>query len=240
MIQDYISIDLETTGLSPREDAITEIGAVKVRDGRIVQEFHTLLNPRRTIPQRVVELTGISQAMVEDAPVFTDVMEELLNFLEDDILLGHNILFDYSFLKRSIVNFGGVTNKGQDTWEKQGIDTLKIARMCLPLLESRRLDFLCQYYQIPLTSHRALGDATGTAFLYSRMLEEFYVEHTQSFAPYALKYKVKKESPITKAQKEWLYVLIAKHKLIVDYDVDALTKNEASRHLDKILAEYGR
>lgn len=238
MIRDYIAIDLETTGLNPKEDAIIEIGAVKVRNGILTEEFHTMVNPGRIIPARVVELTGITQREVGEAPDFQTIMGNLQNFLGDDVLLGHNIMFDYSFLKRSVVNHGGVTNKGQDTFEKQGIDTLKLARIFLPQLESRRLDYLCKYYHIPLQSHRALEDAKGTAQLYEAFLLQF--DEERALLPVSLSYQVKKEGPLTKAQKERLYMLTAKHKIIVDYDIEFLTKNEASRHLDRILAEYGR
>ncbi|MDD6201345.1 MAG: 3'-5' exonuclease [Lachnospiraceae bacterium] len=243
MVTDFVSLDLETTGLNPKEDAIIEIGAVRFRDGKEDKVFQTLLNPGRIIPQRITELTGIAQKDIEEMPHFADIQKELLAFLGDDILMAHSVLFDYSFLKRAVVNNGGVSNKGSDTFEKQGIDTLKIARKFLPDLESRRLSFLCDRYNIPIKAHRAVEDARATGILYTKLAEEFLKdkpENAKDFMPVLLKYKVKKEGPATPAQKERLYKLLDKHKLKTEYDIGQLTKNEASRYLDRIYAEYGR
>jgi len=131
-------------------------------------------------------------------------------------------------------------------FEKRGIDTLKIARAFLPELESRSLEALCKYYNISLNAHRAEEDARATALLYGRLWEAFGDnEHAEAsknkiFQPYPLIYKIKKEGPATKAQKERLYRELDKHKIVPEYDVEHLTKNEASRYLDRILSEYGR
>lgn len=238
MQDNYVSIDLETTGLNPKEDRIIEIAAVKIRNGLETESFCTLLNPKREIPEHVIKLTGIQQKEVENQPVFRDIQDELYDFLGQDILLGHSILFDYAFLKRAFVNNGKIFTKGIDTFERMGIDTLKMARQKLPELESRSLTALCEYYRIPLTAHRALNDARATCVLYRKMKEQFYSETDET--EYPLIYKVKKEGPITKAQKERLYKLLDKHKITSKYEIDDLTRNEADRYLDTILAEYGR
>lgn len=243
MIKDFISIDLETTGLDPKTDKILEIAAIRYRNGKPTETFHTFVNPGRQVPERITELTGITQEQIQDAPTFNMVQTELLAFLQDDVLMAHNVLFDYSFLKRAVVNSGGVTNKGTDTFEKRGVDTLKIARKYLADLESRSLQALCLHYAIPLEAHRALEDARATATLYREMAQAVLTDRPEcegDFSPYTLKYKVKKEGPATPAQKERLYKLLDKHKLKVDYDIESLTKNEASRYMDIIYAEYGR
>ena len=97
MINTYISIDLETTGLNPKKDKITEIGAIKVVDGKTVDTFSTLVNPGRKLEQRIIDLTGIQDSELENAPYIEEVMPKLMEFLEDMPLLGHSILFDYSF-----------------------------------------------------------------------------------------------------------------------------------------------
>lgn len=233
MINSYVCIDLETTGLNPKTDKIIEIGAVKVVNGQVTDTFSTYVNPGRKLEERIVELTGILQAQVDEAPEMTQVMPELITFLENYPLLGHRILFDYSFLKKAAVN-------QKFSFEKQGIDTLRIARCFLPQLEKRSLEFLCKYYEIPHHAHRALADAEATVALYHRLAQDFYEKDSKPFEPTTLNYNAKKETPITKPQKERLYRLIAQHNLTVDYDVEKLTRSEASRYTDKIYEKFGR
>lgn len=227
----YVSLDLETTGLNPKQDKMIEIGAVKVLKGKIVDTFATFVNPGRALSDKVKELTGIREEDLQEAPYIEDCIGTFLDFMGELPLLGHSVLFDFSFVKRAAVNTGR-------TFEKKGIDTLSISRKYLQELESRNLGFLCKYFKIPHEEHRALGDAMATHLLYERLCGELY--DPELFQPQKLVYQVKKESPITKHQKERLYELIEQHKLMVDYQVEHLTRNEASRHIDKILATYGR
>lgn len=232
-MKSYVSIDLETTGLNPKLDKIIEIGAVKVLDGQRAGTFSALVNPGRKLEQRITELTGIREEDLKDALYIEDVLEELLDFLGDFPLLGHSVLFDYSFLKKAAVN-------AKRTFEKQAVDTLKIARKCLPELESRSLEYLCRYYQIPHQAHRALADAEATMMLYDRLKEQFYSEEEALFRPSALIYKVKREQPATKQQKEKLYFLLSRHNMISEVDIERLTKNEASRLTDLILSRSAK
>lgn len=234
MINSYVCVDIETTGLNPKTDKIIEVGAVKVIDGKIVEYFEHFVNPGRKLEDRIIELTGICDTDIHNAPQIDEILPDFLKFAENFILLGHGLLFDYSFLKKAAVN-------QKRTFEKQGIDTLKIARKFLPELESRSLSFLCGYYKIPHNAHRALQDAKATSLLYQRLCEEFYAENTsENFVPKPLIYRVKRETPATKVQKERLVKLLQKHGLSVDYDIEMLTRNEASRYTDQILSRYGR
>lgn len=233
MINSYVCIDLETTGLNPKLDKIIEIGAIKVIEGEKTDTFSAYVNPGRKLEERIVELTGITQEQVDKAEEITSVLPGLLDFLEDLPLLGHRILFDYSFLKKAAVN-------QKLNFEKQGIDTLRIARCFLPQLEKRSLEYLCKYYQIPHVAHRAYRDAEATSELYQRLSKEFYEKDSKIFEPQPLYYAAKKETPATKAQKERLQKLIAQHGLVVDYDVEMLSRSEASRYTDKIYEKYGR
>ena len=246
MIKDFVSIDLETTGLLYKEDGIIELAAVRFRDGQETACFHTYVNPGRDVPQRITELTGITQEMLADAPRFEQIWEDVLDFIGDDVLMAHHISFDYAFLKRAVVNYAPKGWAKGNGFEKKGIDTLKIARTFLPGLESRSLGFLCEHYHIPIKAHKAQEDARATALLYLKLWEEFGNDTDRNasmnklFEPYTLIYKVKKEGPITRAQKERLYRELENHKIVPEYDVERLTKNEASRYLDRILSEYGR
>ena len=230
----YIAIDLETTGLYPKNDRIIEIGAIKVVDGTIKEQFSTFINPQMTIPERIFELTGITTEMAKEGPVIAEVMPELLDFCEDYPLLGHNIMFDFSFLKHK------ATNMGLD-FEREGIDTLAIARRTLDKLASRRLSALCAYYQITnKQSHRAADDALAAHLLYQRLQADFKTSVPELFKAMPLVHKVKKQGPITIKQKVYLNDLLKYHKIKIDVQIDSLTKNEASRLIDNIILTKGR
>ena len=230
-LQDFVCIDLETTGLNPKRDRIIEIGAVKVRNGKKEAIFQQLIDPKQQLEERVELLTGISSEELEGQPTIQEVLPALKEFLGEDVLLGHRVLFDYSFLKRAFTN-------EKISFERKGIDTLKLARQFVTDSESKKLESLCQYYGIKHQAHRALGDAFATVELYEKLVESYYEEDV--FMPKPLEFKVKKESPITKAQKERLTLLLAKHNLEPKCEISSMTKNEASRYMDQILATYGR
>lgn len=238
MTDSFVCIDLETTGLDPKRDKIIEIGAVKVERGEITGEWETFVNPERKLEERIVELTGIRDEQLTEAEKIANILPEFFDFLEDKALLGHCVLFDFSFLKKAAVN-------ERMTFERTGIDTLKIARKYLKDLESRSLESLCRHYGISHNAHRALEDARATVRLYQKLSEEFYKKEEEAgekslFCPRPLLYQAKRDTPLTIPQKEQLYKLLDKHKLIVDYEVESLTRSEASRKIDRILAEYGR
>lgn len=229
MIKSYVCVDLETTGLNPKTDKIIEIGAVKVVEGEIVDRFSSFVNPGRKLEERIVELTGIRDEDLADAPTIEVVLPQIIEFIGDACLLGHSVLFDFSFLKKAAVNQKCI-------FEKDAIDTLKISRKYLAELESRSLDYLCNYYQIPHNAHRALADAEATHILYEKLLENFYREEEELFRPAKLIYKAKKDSPATNSQKERLYRLVLQHNITLGVDIEMLTKSEASRMIDKMKA----
>ena len=238
MTDSYVCVDLETTGLDPKRDRIIEIGAVKVERGEIVAEWETLVNPGRKLEECIVKLTGIRDEQLVDAEKISAHLPALFAFLENYVILGHSVLFDFSFLKKSAVN-------ERMGFERQGIDTLKIARKYLNDLESRSLGALCKYYGIPHNAHRALADARATTELYRKLTDDFYEKEEAAgekslFHPKPLVYQAKRDTPLTIAQKEQLYKLSDRHKLIMDYEIESLTRSEASRKIDRILAEYGR
>lgn len=233
-MKDFVVLDFETTGLSPKADRILEIGAIKVVDGKVKERYATYIDPQMTIPARIIQLTGITQEMVQGAPYREEAVSKLVEFCQDLPLLGHNIMFDYSFVKHDAVNLGMV-------FEKEALDTLKIARLALPELESRSLEFLCSHYGICReNAHRAPDDAQETLELYWILEKQFKGEHPEWFQPKPLLYKAKKESRITEAQKRYLTALLETHRLTLPVEIGSLTKSEASRTIDRILAEYGR
>lgn len=236
MINTFVALDLETTGLDPKLDRIIEIGALKVVEGEIVDEFSTLINPRMTLPERITELTGITDDMLVGAPTIDAVLDDLFEFIGELPLLGHSITFDYSFIKCA-----AVVNK--KTFEKEGIDTLRLARIVFAEAPSRRLSALCEMLGIdPGNSHRAVDDAKSAMELYRIMDERNtnpdlyeYFNSTQK-----LQFSIKKQSPITPAQVKYLKSLVAMHHITLEKEIESLTKSEASRKIDQILSTYGR
>ena len=234
MIRDYVCVDIETTGIRPKWDRIIEIGAVKVRDGEVVDTFSELVNPGIPVPERITELTGITTEMVEDKSGIENVLPQFIEFAGNDIILGHNVRFDYGFLKQNAINLNL-------QFDKSGLDTLKIARKTLPKEWSKGLECLCKIFGIEdKNHHRAYNDAEVTSKLYMILMNKYRNEFPGLFEAEKLIYKVKKMQPITEKQKKYLIALIRYHNLEIDYEIDSLSKNEASRKIDKIIAENGK
>ena len=157
--QAYVVVDVETTGGKGENHRVTEIGAVKVRNGEIVDRFQTLLNPQRTIPPNIVRLTGITPAMVADAPYFMDIADDFEAFMEDAIFVAHNVEFDYGFISREFARLGRAFRHAK-------LCTCSSMRKLYPGHRSYSLASLCQQYDISLRQHhRALCDAEAAAEL---------------------------------------------------------------------------
>ncbi len=233
MLKDYVVVDLETTGLSAKDNRIIEIGAIKIKEGKVEELFETFVNPGCAIPFRITEVTGINDSMVSEAPYIETEIVRFIEFSEELPLIGHNLLFDYSFLKANAVN-------NKLTFEREGIDTLKIAREKLKDLPSRRLDYLCRYFSIPDENHhRAVNDAKAAYELYKLFCKLFENEN-EVFKPAKLIYNAKKQSPITDKQIKYLRALVSFHNINIDCEIDKLTKSQASRLIDNIILEHGR
>lgn len=167
---DYVVVDIETTGLSRRRHKITEIAAIKVKDGQIIDEFSTLVNPRCSISPFITRLTGIDDELVRDAPYIEHVLPAFLKFLGSSVLVAHNATFDYNFL-----NHNCSARIGKEIRNPK-LCTRKLAGRLLPDLPSKRLGILCEHFNITNeSSHRARGDALATAQLlniFLTLLEE--------------------------------------------------------------------
>lgn len=157
--QTYVVVDVETTGGRAGHHRVTEIGAVKVRDGKVIDEWQTLLNPERSIPPFITRLTGISQDMVKDAPLFTDVADSFANFMESAIFVAHNVNFDYGFMSFEFKQTGR-------SFKHPKLCTVSTMRKHYPGYRSYSLKNLCAEFGIDLNSHhRALCDAKAAAEL---------------------------------------------------------------------------
>lgn len=159
----YSVIDIETTGGSPEREKITEI-AVFVTDGaEVVREFQTLVNPERTIPPRIMQLTGITNEMVADAPKFYEVAKALVNITEETTFVAHNAWFDYNFIREEFRQLGY-------TYKRDVLCTLQLSRKLIPGLRSYSLGNLCNELGIFIRDrHRAAGDARATVELFHRL-----------------------------------------------------------------------
>lgn len=234
MIYDYIALDVETTGLSPSRDRLLEIGATLVRGGELCRTYNTLIHINMPVPQKIRELTGITDAMAQSGKEIGTAIGELTEFCEDLPVLGHNVQFDFGFVKQAAADHG-------IAFEKDGLDTLMIARLVLPALPSRSLQALCGYYRIDSGSaHRALDDALSAHQLLWKLWEDFGERQPEAFVLRRLTYEPKKSSPITKSQKGYLKDLIKYHKIESDLCIEDMTKSEASRTIDRIISQYGK
>jgi DNA polymerase III subunit epsilon len=156
----FAIVDIETTGGNPSQGGITEI-AVLVHDGnKIIDQFHTLLNPERFIPGFITGLTGIDQQMVAKAPTFQEIAPRLFEFLKDKVFIAHNVNFDYSFIREALKNEGY-------TFDVPKLCTVRLSRKAFPGYRSYGLGRICEQLSIKIENrHRAFGDAEATAVLF--------------------------------------------------------------------------
>jgi len=163
--QDIVVIDIETTGLDPKYDAITEIGAVKIKNRKVVDTFQTFVNPEIPIPEKITKLTGIDDSMVRDAPPINEVLDDLRNFCGDSALAAHNVPFDFGFINEKV--------KGLN-WEINNpiIDTLALSRELIKDLKRHGLNYVAKYFGIALDNHhRAYHDAMATGEILIRLFD---------------------------------------------------------------------
>lgn len=161
----YIVFDLETTGLSPLSEKITEIGAVKVQNGKIIDRFSTFVNPKKPIPLKIQELTGINDEMVKDAPVIEEILPTFLDFCKGAVLVAHNAAFDTGFIRFFANQIGSQINHTV-------LDTVELSRFLFPELKRHKLNLIAKHLGIELENHhRAVEDAEATAHIFVRMIE---------------------------------------------------------------------
>lgn len=161
----YVVFDIETTGFSPINNRITEIGAVKIKNGEIVEEYNQLINPNVPIPKKIVDLTGITDEMVRDKPTIDEALPEFYNFIEDSVLVAHNATFDVGFIRHNL-------SKIDLKLKNPVLDTLELTRALFPNLRSHKLNVVAKYLNVNLQNHhRAVDDAKATAEIFLRCLK---------------------------------------------------------------------
>jgi DNA polymerase III epsilon subunit family exonuclease len=170
---DFVVVDVEATGAKTPPNRLIELGAYRIRAGRIVDKFLSLVNPEIPIPRFVMALTGISNEMVRAAPVFAEVAPRWLDFVNDSVLVAHNAPFDTSFLNHEISRvYPG------HRMVNPHLCTVKLSRRVLPELNNHRLDTIADHFSIPIISrHRAGSDALATAEIFLLLLLKLEEEH---------------------------------------------------------------
>ena len=170
---DFVVVDVEATGAKTPPNRLIELGAFRIRGGRIVDKFLSLVNPEIPIPRFVASLTGISNDMVKQAPMFAELAPQWLDFVSDSVLVAHNAPFDTSFLNHEISRvYPGHRMRNPH------LCTVMLSRRALPELTNHRLDTIASHFSIPIVSrHRAGSDALATAEIFILLLNELEETH---------------------------------------------------------------
>ena len=166
---DYTVVDIETTGYDQRYDKIIEVGCIKYRAGKETARYSTLIKPPKNNAGNYVDgyienLTGITNEMLNSAPTFDNVAKDLWQFIEGELLVGHNVNFDINFLYDTFSSFNSTWVLGNDF-----VDTLRIARRVLPELKNHRLEDLDDYFDIGIAHHRAVSDCETTNIVLQKL-----------------------------------------------------------------------
>lgn len=173
---EFVIFDIETTGISLRNCRITEIGAVKYKNGKILEKFNTLVNPEIPIPQEIVEITGITDQMVADAPLINEALDKFLEFAGDKVLVAHNANFDMGFMKLAAEQCG---KRLDNTY----LDTLALSRYVNTDTNRHSLEKLVDYYKLEhATHHRAEDDAEMLAYVFEKMIQKLKTEGITSLS----------------------------------------------------------
>ena len=163
--QTFVVFDLETTGFSNKNDKITEIGAVKVKNFEIVDRFNELINPEKDISYKVQELTGITNDLIKDKPTIEEILPRFMEFVGDSVLVAHNAEFDIGFINQKCKEMN-------IEFKNKSVDTLMLSRILLPHLKRFKLNNLTKELGVPLHNHhRAVDDAAATAQIFIKFLE---------------------------------------------------------------------
>ncbi|HFD1833901.1 TPA: PolC-type DNA polymerase III [Clostridium perfringens] len=175
---EYVVFDIETTGFSSKNDKIIEIGAVKLKDGEIVDSFSTFVDPKVNIPYKITELTSITQNMVNGQPTIDEVLPKFMEFVGDSVLVAHNAAFDVGFIKKNLMDMG-------KTLKNPVMDTVPLARYLYPDLKKVKLNLVAKHLGISLENHhRAVDDAKATAeilkFSFKKMKEEMDIHDVKT------------------------------------------------------------
>ncbi|WP_034438701.1 PolC-type DNA polymerase III [Clostridium ihumii] len=188
---DIVVFDLETTGFSSENDSIIEIGAVKIRNGEVIESFNEFVNPERNIPYKITELTSITNEMVRNAETIKEILPKFMNFIGDSMVAAHNAPFDTSFIKANCKRMGL-------NFTSAIMDTIPLSKFLFPDLKRYKLNTICNHIGISLENHhRAVDDARATAEIalhcFEKLKKEYNIEDVNTLnAEYIRNFDIKK------------------------------------------------
>lgn len=180
----FVVVDVETTGMDPISDRITEIAMMKVQNGVLIDEFSTLINPLITIPPYITSMTGIDNVMVQNAPPAREVVPFIVEFLGDAVFVAHNAAFDWGFVSHTVRRERGIQLHNPQ------LCTVKLTGRILPQLPSKSLDPVAKHLNITIPErHRASGDAYATALVLVKYLSYLQKKETMTTVDDLLNYQ---------------------------------------------------
>lgn len=237
---ELIVFDIETTGLTPANERITEIGAIKIKNLEITDRFSTFVNPEKPIPSEITRLTGITDDMVADAPLEAEAVKSFMEFCGDSPVCAHNAKFDVSFIKSAAFRMG-------TEFTNSYVDTLQIARAHLKGLKNHKLDTIAKYYNLgDFNHHRAVADAEMLYLIYKQMVadtrESAKLETLDDFNRAYGEVDVKKEKSYhqiilvkNKAGLKNLYRIISASNLDYFYKKPRVPKSYLEKHREGLI-----
>jgi len=188
---EFVIFDVETTGLSHLDgDRIIEIAALKIKNGQVVDQFYSLINPQRSIPSQATQVNNITDEMVATSPLAAQILPSMIHFISGACVAGHNVRFDLNFLCYELALTGRRLND-----QTPAIDTLKMARELLPYLSNHKLAYLARSLGVVVNqTHRAMADVELTVAVFLRLLEMAREKDLHQVAVFLSQFGVEKPS----------------------------------------------
>jgi DNA polymerase III epsilon subunit len=190
-LAEFVIFDVETTGLSPIDgDRIVEIAALKIKGSAVIDQFHSLVNPQRSMPMQATQVNKITDDMLITAPIAADILPEMINFIGGACVAGHNVRFDLNFLCYELALMGRRLND-----QTPAVDTLKMARDLLPYLSNHKLAYLARSLGVTVDeTHRAMADVQLTVAVFLRLMEMAGDKDLQKASVFLAQFGVEKPS----------------------------------------------
>ncbi|MBI3602357.1 MAG: 3'-5' exonuclease [Candidatus Omnitrophica bacterium] len=188
---EFVIFDVETTGLSAQDgDRIIEIAAMKIKNGRVVDKFYSLVNPQRALPAQATRVNNITEEMIAPAPTAQEILPQMVSFISGACVAGHNVRFDLGFLCYELALMGRRLNDGTPA-----VDTLKMAKDLLPYLSNYKLSYLARSLGVAVSkTHRAMADVELTVQVLMRMIEMAADQNLDDVSKFLAQFSVDKPS----------------------------------------------
>jgi len=238
--QEFVIFDIETTGLNKQKDDITEIGAVMIRNKQIIKRYSSFVKPIKKIPEIVIELTGITNEMVENERPISEVLPEFLEFVGNRPLVAHNAIFDIAFIDRE-------SKKLNLEFDPTILDTLTLSKMLLKKIKRFRLKTVANHLKVKLEGHhRAINDAAATALIFIKLLDRlekkdtYTVKGINELALREMDYKTYNTYHVIILVKNYiglknLYKLVSKSNIETFYKQPRISKSSLKKYREGLI-----